>query len=252
MRQGDRFPDDQAYISFNDAFVESLEELTEQQRVDIIAEVIRLCENPSGNHPLSNRNGQNLAGWNTVDVLNKQYRVVFVSRVEEVAGRSVGTIEVLVAGPRRNDAVYDMASMLVKTGRITEDEMTEVWESLALLETVAEDVGLDGWDYRPEPAPEGLVKSAVAAGLLDEDTAVALSKDEINAAMEEGWGVDGKPDSLSALAAALRRARGGIDAVDVTRVVKDRHEPRCDAVMKRTEKRCIRRKRHPGAHRSTV
>lgn len=252
MQPGEKFPGDQAFVSFNDAFIESLEDLAEQQRVDVLAEVVRLCENPSGSHPLSNRTGQKLAGWNTVDVLEKQFRVVFASTVEEVDGKAAGFLEVLVVGPRRADAVYDMADALRRSGRLTDAEMTEVWQALALLDTVAEDVGLDGWDYRPEPAPAGLVKAAVAAGVLDELTAASLSKDEINAAMESGWGQDGQADPVGALSAAMRRARAGVEALDLTRIVKNRRQPRCDAVMKRTRKRCIRREGHPGAHRASV
>lgn len=251
MQAGQKFPDDQAFILFNDAFVESLESLTPQQRIDVVAEILTLCENPVGNHPLSNRPGQNLAGWNTLDVLQKEYRVVFASRVEEVVGQLVGHIEVLVLGPRKDDVVYDMAEALRSTGRLTEEELTEIWEALALLDTVAEDVGLDGWDYRPEPAPSGLIKAAVAAGVLDELTASVLTKDEINAAMEHGWDETGALDPTGALVAALRRARNGVEALNLTRIVANRGKPRCDAVMKRTLKRCIRRKEHSGPHRAT-
>lgn len=252
MQAGQKFPDDQAFISFNDAFVESLEDLTPQQRIDVVAEVVALCNNPVGNHTLSNRPGQNLAGWNTLDVLQKQYRVVFASRVEEVDGQPVGHIEVLVLGPRKADAVYDMAHALRSTGRLTEDELTEIWDALALLDTVAEDVGLDGWDYRPEPAPPGLIKAAVASGILDQETASALTKDEINAAMEHGWDDTGTLDPTGALAAALRRARAGVEALNLTSIVTNRSAPRCNAVMKRTLKRCVRRIDHPGPHRATT
>ena len=253
MQPGDKFSNDQAFILFNDAFLESLEDLTEQQRIDVLAEVVTLCANPGGNHTLSNRSGQKLAGWNTLDVLQKEYRVVFASRIEEVDGEEVGHVEVLVLGPRKAHAVYDMAEALRKTGRLTEDELTEVWEALALLDTVAEDVGLDGWDYRPEPAQIGLIKSAVAAGILDEATASTMTKDEINAAMEHGWNPEtGALDPTGALAAALQRARSGIEPLNLTRIFADRKEPRCGAIMKRTLKRCIRRKDHPGPHRATV
>lgn len=86
MRTGEKFPEDQAYIEFNDAFVESLERLTLTQRESVIAEVVALCRNPAGTHPLSNRGGQKLAGWNTLDVLQKEYLVVFASRVDVVDG----------------------------------------------------------------------------------------------------------------------------------------------------------------------
>lgn len=87
MRRGESFPDDQAFVYFSDAFLESLERLAEAERV------------------------------------------------ENVEGRPVGVVEALVAGPRRAGAVYDMADALRRSGRITDAEMTEVWEALALLDT---------------------------------------------------------------------------------------------------------------------
>lgn len=252
MRSGDTFPDDQAYIFFNDAFVEAVEDLTVAQREELLADVVALCRNPAGTRPLSGRNGQNLAGWNTLDVLQRKYRVVFVSRVEVVEDHPVGMIEVLVAGPRRADAAYDMADALRRSGRISDEQMTVVWEALTLLDTIAEQVGLDGWDYRPEPAPAGMIKAAVAAGILDEATANVLSKDELEAAMNSGWDDEGHPNPTAALAAAMQRARTGIDPLNLTRIMQRRYDPRCDAVLPRTQKRCIRRQGHPGAHRSTV
>jgi len=35
------------------------------------------------------------------------------------------------------------------------------------------------WDYRPEPAPEGMRRAVVSAGLLDTDTADLFAKDEL-------------------------------------------------------------------------
>ncbi len=250
MRPGESFPDDQAYIEITDAFLESLAGLTEAQRVDVLAEVVNLCRTPGGNHTLSNRGSQRLAGFNTVDVLAKEYRVVFSSTVEVVEGRHVGHVRVLVCGPRRGDAAYDIAESLRASGRFSDDEMQEIWEALAFLDVVAEDVGMDGWDYRPEPAPEGMVKAAVAAGLIDQDVAENLSVDELQAAMEEGWGSTG-PDQGRALAAAARRARGAIEGLDFTRIFKGRRTERCGAVMKRTRQKCIRRAGHPGPHRAS-
>ena len=249
MQQGASFPNGQAYIDLTDAFVESIADLHPDQQVEILAEVVALCGNPAGNHTLSNRDNQRLAGFNTIDVLSKQYRVVFTSANEEIDGQKVGQIRVLVAGPRRADAVYDTAEALRRSGRFTDEEMQEVWEALALLDVVAEDVGLDGWDYRPEPAPEGLIRAAVASGVLEEEVARNLSKDEVNAAMAEGWGADG-PDPGKALNAAVQRARAGIAALDLTRLFLARKEPRCGTVMKRTKQECIRRQGHPGAHRA--
>lgn len=247
MRRGDRFPDDQAEVVFNDAFLEYLERLPAHEREDVLVEVVRLCGHPSGTHPLSNRGGADrLAGWNTVDVLRKEHRVVFGSRLE----RGVGVIEVLCAGPRRGAAVYDLASALTATGRLTEDEVTEIWLALSLMDIVAEAVDLDGWDYRPPPAPAGMIRAAVAAGLLDEATAEVLSLDEITAAMEGGWSAEG-PNPAAAVAAALRRARSGVDG-DVTRILAGRKAERCGVLLPRAGRACIRRRGHPGPHRATA
>lgn len=246
MRRGEAFPDDQAEMVFNDVFLEYLERLAPDQREDVLVEVIALCRKPAGAHPLSNRGGADrLAGWNTVDVLEREHRVVFASRIVD----GVGLVEVLCAGPRRGGAIYDLAASLVATGRLTDDEVTQIWAALYLMDVVAEDVGLDGWDYRPPPAPEGMIRASVAAGLLDEDTARALSRDEIAAALEEGW-VGGEPNPGVALAAALRRARAGVDAGDVTRVLRGRRDDRCGAVLPRAGVPCIRRRDHPGPHRA--
>ncbi|NUR14784.1 hypothetical protein [Terrabacter sp. C0L_2] len=247
MKAGEHLPDDQAEIVFNDVFVEYLEGLNVQDRESVLVEVLSLCRRPGGSHPLSNRNsGDRLAGWNTVEVLNREHRVVFASRIES----GVGVIEVLCAGPRRADAAYDLANSLIATGRLTPDEVTEIWQALALLEVIAEEVGLDGWDYRPPPAPAGMIKTAVAAGLLDEHTAQLLSKDELEAALENGWGEQG-PDPVAAVRAALNRARTGVDVGDLTRVLGDRATDRCGAILPRAGAACIRKLGHPGAHRSS-
>lgn len=247
MRREESFPDDQAEIEFNDVFVDYLETLTEAEQIDVLAEVVRLCTNPVGSHPLSNRGGADqLGGWNTVDVLQKQHRVIFGSRIDG----GVGLIEVLCAGPRKDDGVYSTAAALAATGRLTEDEVTQIWEALALMDVVEESVGLDGWDYRPPPAPDGMVRAAVASGLLEESTARALSKDEIQAAMEYGWS-GGKADPAAALAAAMDRARTAVDVGNVTRVLEERAADRCGALMPRAAERCIRKAGHPGPHRAS-
>ncbi len=246
MRAGEKFPNDQAEIVVNDVFVEYLETLTAAQREAVLTDVVALCRNPVGTHPLSNRTRTDqLAGWNAVEVLERQHRVVFASRVED----GVGVVEVLCGGPRRGEAVYDMANLLIATGRLTDEEATQIWEALILLDLVAERAGLDGWDYRPPAAPPGMVKAAVSTGLLSEKVASALSKDELEAALADGWDGD-KPDATAALAAALRRARAGVDAVDVTRVLAGRAVDRCEALLPRAGMRCIRRKGHPGPHRA--
>ena len=246
MRRGERFPNDQAQIVFSDPFVEYLESsLTFGQCEEVLAEVVALCANPAGSHPLSNRGSTDrLAGWNAVDVLNQEHRVVFASRIVN----GVGLIEVLCAGPRRASAAYDLANALVASGALTHDEVIEIWQALTLLDVIAEQVGLDGWDYRPPAAPEGLIRAAVASGVLNEATARLLASDEITAAMTAGWDHDG-PDPTAALRAALRRARAGVEVGDLTRVLASRAHDRCDAVLPRTGARCVRRDGHPGAHR---
>jgi len=226
--------------------LEYLESLTAAEVESVLVDVVSLCRNPVGTHPLSNRNrADQLGGWNTIEVLRREHRVVFGSCVED----GVGVIEVLCGGPRRGEAVYDMANLLIATGRLTADEATQIWEALVLLELTAERAGLDGWDYRPPAAPPGMVKAAVSTGLLPEGIASALSKDELEAALEGGW-LGGQPDAAAALDAALRRARGSVDAVDVTRVLAGRALDRCDALLPRAGVRCIRRKGHPGPHRA--
>ncbi len=150
MRRGDRFPDDQAEVVFADAFVDQLADLTDVERHDVLGDVVRLCSEPAGTHPLATP----LAGWNTLEVLNNNKRVVYKATVVEGSG----LIEVLCLGPRSNNEVYDMA------------------------------VGLDGWDFQPPPAPDGMIRAAVAAGLIDEPVVALLSKPELEAAMAEGWG----------------------------------------------------------------
>ncbi len=246
MKRGERFPEDQAEVVFDDVFVEYLETLPEPDRIAVLAEVVRLCANPAGTHPLSNRGGgDRLAGWNTVDVLNKQHRVIFGSRVTD----GVGVIEVLCAGPRKDGSVYSTAAALAATGRLSDDELTQIWEALALLDVIEEDVELDGWDYRPPPAPDRMVRAAVAANLLDEEAARSMSRDEIQAALEHGWDA-GSASQAAALAAAMNRARAGVDAGDFTRILQARRVDRCGALMPRAGELCIRRTGHPGPHRA--
>jgi hypothetical protein len=241
VRRAERFPNNQAEVVFSDIFVEQLETLSEHDRLDVLGAVIALCENPAGKHPLR----APLAGWNTLAVLNSERRVVY--KGSQIRG--VGLVEVLCLGPRRNDEVYDMANALAITGRLTDEEVTQLWVALALLDVVVEQVGLDGWDYRPEPANTGLRRTAVRSGLLDADTAAVLSKDEVLAAMQHGWGAKGA-DPIKALRAALERARGSVDPAAVSRIIAGRQHERCGAAMPRAGVRCIRRKSHPGPHRA--
>lgn len=244
MRRGERFPDDQAEVVFADAFVDQLGSLNESERERVLADVVRLCSEPAGKHPLA----APLGGWNTLEVSNGHRRVVYKASVVD----GTGLIEVLCLGPRSDNEVYDMAVGLVVAGLLEPDEITDLWDALAVLDVVAESVGLDGWDYRPPPAPEGMVRAAVAAGLIDESVAAVLSKHELEAAMADGWGPAG-PDPHAALIAALEAARhrGRLARVlDVEQVLGSRMADRCGAVMPRAGARCIRRAGHPGPHRA--
>lgn len=249
MRGNERLPGDQAEIVFSEAFLLYLEGLSPDDRESVITEVVALCDNPIGKHPLSNRSATDrLAGLNTVEVLGREYRIVFASRVEQ----GVGLIEVICAGPRTANAVYDVANALVRSGRLTEEEATQLWDALALLEVVAEGVGIDGWDYRPRPAEAHLVRALVRLGLLPEELAATLSRDEAEAAMRDGFDeTTGEPDMYAALAAVMRAARNHSDYEDATDILRRRSEERCGAEMPRARATCIRRVGHPGPHRST-
>ncbi|MDR5701499.1 hypothetical protein [Agromyces aerolatus] len=246
MQSGGRLPDDQAEIVFTDAFFEYLAGLTASESVAVLADVVALTSNPVGKHPLSNttRYGQ-LAGFNTAEVLGGEHRIVYRVRVVE----DVGVIEVVVGGPRRGSEVYTAAHALVASGVLTVEEATQIWDALNLLDVAAEHAGLDGWDYQPEPADPGHRRAAVAAGVLPADIADLLSKDELAAAMANGWG-DSGADPTRAIEAALRRARGNAVSSDI--VLTSRLKPRCGAYMPRAKKSCIRCEHHPGAHRSMV
>jgi hypothetical protein len=236
-----RFPDDQAEIVFSDVLVEQLADLAEHDQIDVLAEVHRLCEQPEGRHRLA----APLAGWNTLVVRSKRFRVVYRASWHT----SVGLIEVLCLGPRRESEVYDTAVALARSGILDVDEVTQLWEALALMDLVPEAIGLDGWDFQPPPARDGMVRAAVAAGVLPEDVASLLSLDELQAAMTSGWSSTGAPDPHEALRAALERARSRI-AFPGLGVVLGRGGPRCGLVMPRAGARCIRARGHPGAHRS--
>jgi hypothetical protein len=251
VRTGGRLPGDRAEIVFNDVFLEYLEyleSLTVPQRESVLTDVVLLCPNPAGTRLLSNRSrNDQLAGWNTLEVLGREHRVVFGIRIEN----GVGVVELLCGGPRRGEAVHNMANLLIAAGRLTVEEVAQIWEALELLDVIVESVGLDGGDYRPPDAPPGMIRAAAGAGLLPPDIAAALSHDELEAAMEGGWGDEG-PGMAAALVAALRRARSGADAVDVTRILAGRAADRCDAILPRAGVRCTRRKGQPGPHRAKV
>jgi hypothetical protein len=242
--RGGRLPDDQAEVVFSDAFSEQLQELTEADRCDVLVDVVRLCADPSGKHPLR----APLVGWNTLAVLGGHRRVVYKASVVD----GVGLLDVLCLGPRTDNEVYDMAVGLREAQLLTPEEATDLWDALAFLDVLEEDVGLDGWDYRPPPAPAGMVRAAVLSGLLDEVTAAALSKPELEAALEGGWGPEG-PDPALALLVALERSRrrGHPTPIPVQDVLEGRRADRCGALMPRAEAKCVRRAGHPGPHRTS-
>ncbi len=244
MRRGERFPADAAELALTDVFVEQLVGLTPRQREDVLVDLARLCAEPGGKHPLR----APLAGWNTLEVIEGHHRVVYRASVID----GVGLIDVLCLGPRTDAEVDDMVVAMRDAGVLTDDELTDLWDALAILDVVAEHVGLDGWDFRPPPAPEGRRRAAVAAGLLDEETAALLSKDELERAMAAGWGPDG-PDPVAALVAALERARSRVTPVhpdDAAAIIAARDPDRCGAILPRAQRPCVRRAGHPGPHRS--
>lgn len=248
MRGNERLPDDHAEIVFSESFLLYPDDLTPDERETVIAEVVALCDKPIGKHPLSNRSATDrLAGLNTMEVLGRKHRVVFAARVEQGAG----LIEVTCAGPRTGNAVYDVANALVRSGQLTEEEATQLWDALALLDVVAEGVGIDGWDYRPRPAEAHLVRALVQLGLLTEDLAGVVSRAEAEAAMQDGYDESGQPDTYAALAAVMRAARTRSDYEDATDILRRRSEGRCGAEMPRARATCIRRVGHPGPHRAT-
>ncbi len=244
MRRGERFPADAAEIGLADVFVEQLVDLTAQQREDVLVDLVRLCDDPGGKHPLR----APLAGWNTLEVLGGHQRVVYRASIVD----DVGLIEVLCLGPRTDSEVYDMAIGLRDAGLLSEEELTGLWDALAILDVVAEQVGLDGWDFVPEPAPEGMRRAAIASGLLDAETAALLSRDELEAAMSAGWGPHG-PDPAAALVAALERARSRAVPMsddEAATILSARARDRCGVILPRAQRPCVRRTGHPGPHRS--
>ena len=164
------FPGNRGEIVFCDPFVEGISQLTKTEMKSILTDVITLLGNPVGKHALQNRTATDrLAGLNTLEVLGRKKRVIFGSRV--IGG--VGIIEVLCLAPRSNNAIYDTANALVKAGYLSNDEVSQIWDALNLLDVIAESVGMDGWDYAPPPGPDGMKKAAVRAGILEQEIANA-------------------------------------------------------------------------------
>jgi len=242
VRRGQRLPRNQAEVVFLDSFVEQIANRSTHDQIDVIAEVIRLCEEPAGKHPLRAL----LVGWNTLEVFGGHGRVVYRASIVD----ECGLIEVLCIGPRSGDEVYDIAMALIDARLLTEEEVTALWDALAVLDIIEEEVGLDGWDFAPPPAPDGMVRAAVAAGVLDESVARLMSLNELHAALEHGW-TRGEPDPEAAITAALERARSRArEVVDARSIVLARLDARCAVLMPRARARCIRRANHPGPHRA--
>lgn len=242
MQQGSRLPEGQAEVVVCDHVIDwMLEHLTVSQREVVLDRFTTLFENPAGKHALGNRAGSALAGLNTLEADGTELRVVYRAGVENV----VGVIEILAVGPRRGSAVYDMVTALLSSGKISEAEQTQIWDMLRLLDDEKKRLGLEDWDYR-EPTDPNLVKTVVAAGLLDQDVAELLGRDELVAAMSAGWSENGA-DPQKALAAAMARVR---TSAAPERILRLRRQQRCGAFMPKAQEHCIRVAGHKGAHRA--
>ena len=249
MRDGERFPEDQAEVVLSTEAVEWIAEHVEESRWDeVLDDILALFTQPAGKHPLSNRGGTDrLAGLNTTATLGADCRIVFRS---SVSSEGTGLIEIIALGKRSDNRIYDAVNALITSGKLTEDEAQSVWEMLALYETTAEKHGLELWDYRPEPAPPGLIRSAVASGALPLEIAEQLTKDEINEALTHAWDPErGEPDPARALAAALGRVA---TSSTPERIMAQRSKPRCGAHMPIADQPCIRVRGHAGAHRAVA
>lgn len=249
MRKGEHFPDDQAEVVIADGVIDWIvDNITDEQRDQILDDIVALFRRPWGKHPLSNHTAaDHLAGLNTATTLAGDHRIVFRSVVTE---HGVGLIEIIAIGPRKDNRVYDAVNALLACGSLDPSLEQQIWALLAVYEETAERFGLELWDYRPEPAPPGLVRSSIASGALTEDVAKLLSTDEITAALADAWDPEtGEPDPDRALAAAVRRVAASNDP---ERLMKIRGEPRCGAYMTRADDYCVRRRGHAGAHRATA
>lgn len=178
------FLEQQAEVVLTEENIDCLiENVVTSQRENVIDTIVSLFAAPQGEHPLSNQNKTNLVGFNTVEVAQREFRIIYRVSVRE----GVGLIEVITIGHRRDDEVYVYAHDLIQSGKLSEAEQTQIWDALTLIDDTKARVGLEDWDYKEEPAPEGLIKPAVVAGALDEDFARILSKDEIVVAMSAAW-----------------------------------------------------------------
>lgn len=239
----DSLPDEQAEVVFTEQSIDWLiDNVTEDQREGIFDTIVGLFRAPRGKHPLSNQNATNLVGFNTVEAAQREFRIVYRVTVTE----GVGLIEIITIGQRRDGEVYSAADDLVRSGTLTEAEQTQIWDAMTVLDETKNRLGLEQWDYAEEPAPEGLVKAASAAG-IDEDFARLLSKDELVAAMAAAW-QSGTLDPDAGMAAALRRIA---TSTTPDRILALRRKDRCGAMMPKLAKPCIRVKGHAGAHRGS-
>lgn len=249
MREGESLPHDQAEVTFTAEAVEWIaDNITESQWDEVLDDVVALFSQPWGKHPLSNRGATGrLAGLNTTATLRGDHRIVFRS---SISPEGTGCIEILAIGPRSNHRIYDAVAALMRSGKLTDDEVQSIWDMLEIYESTAEKHGLELWDYQPEPAPPGLVKAAVAMGALAPAVAERLSSDELTAAMEHAWDPDtGALDPARALRSALERVAG---SADPERVLSFREAPRCGAFMPRARRPCVRIREHAGAHRAVL
>lgn len=241
--------DDPAEVIFTTEAEEWIASHVEESQWDeLLDDVVALFTQPWGKHPLSNRHASDqLAGLNNTATLRGAFRIVFRSAVSP---EGTGLIEILAIGPRSNNRIYDAVNSLLSSGKLSDDEVQSVWDMLEIYETTAEKHGLELWDFQPEPAPSGLIRSAVTLGVLPQELAEVLSADEINAAVAGAWDPEtGDLDPARALRAAVTRVAG---SADPERIFAVRQEPRCSAHMPRAGKPCVRRRGHPGAHRAVV
>ncbi|ATG53000.1 hypothetical protein CFK38_16855 [Brachybacterium vulturis] len=249
MRAGEHLPDDQAELVLSTQVEEWIAENVDHSQWDeVLDDIVDLFTRPWGKHPLSNRSATDqLAGLNTTATLRGEYRLVFRS---SISPDGTGLLEIIAIGPRSENRIYDAVNALIASGTLDEDVVQSIWDMLELYELTAQKHGLELWDYRPEPPPDGLMKSAVAIGALTQEIAEVLSIDELNAAIANAWDPDtGQLDPPRALAAALERVAG---SPDPERLIALREEPRCGAAMPRAKAPCIRRRGHAGAHRATL
>lgn len=212
------------------------------ERGEVFDAITGLFTSPEGKHRLSNRATTNLVGFNTVEACQRVYRIIYRARASE----GVGLIEIITVGVRRDDEVYAEANDLVQSGKLTSAEQTQIWDVLTFLAESRERLGLEEWDYFDDPAPTGMVKAAVAGGILSEEVARLLTQRELTAAMTAAW-ASGELDTNAALEAAVRLVAS---SATPERVLQSRRANRCGAHMPLAKAPCIRAAGHAGAHRA--